>query len=78
MIPYFSFDSNLFNDNDHDRVSAEMVAAAIASLVEIARYQGKSLEDLITEVLAEDQILDQGQRHWLSKIVTQAWKSFTD
>lgn len=75
MIPCFSFDSNSFND---DRVSAEMVAAAIASLVEIARYQGKSLEDLITEVLAEDQILDQGQRHWLSKIVTQAWKSFTD
>lgn len=78
MIPCLFLDSNSFNNSDQNKVSAEMVAAAIASLVEIARYQGKSLEDLITEVLAEDQILDQGQRHWLSKIVTQAWKSLTD
>ena len=56
-------------------VSEESVAAAIAGVIQIARNQGKSLEELTAEVLAEDSILDQVQRRWLSKIVTQAWKS---
>jgi hypothetical protein len=57
------------------RVSEETVATAIAGVIQIARNQGQSLDELTAEVLAEDPILDQVQRRWLSKIVTQAWKS---
>jgi hypothetical protein len=55
------------------KVCEESVAAAIAGVVQIARSQGQSLEDLTAEVLADDHLLDQVQRRWLSKIVTQAW-----
>ena len=56
-------------------VDEELVAAAIAGVIQIARSQGQSLDDLTAEVLAEDSLLDQAQRRWLSDIVTQAWKS---
>lgn len=55
------------------KVCEESVAAAIAGVIQIARNQGQSLEDLTAEVLAEDPVLDQVQRRWLSKIVAQAW-----
>jgi hypothetical protein len=58
--------------------SEEEVAEAIADVVEKARHQGQSLEELLLEVLAEDAILDEVQRRWLSKIVTQAWKSLPE
>ena len=60
------------------KISEELVAVAIANVVEVARNKGQSLEDLIEEVLLEDTILDQLQRRWLSKIVTQAWKSLPE
>lgn len=69
MIPCFTYDF----DSPHNRISEEVVAQAIAKVVTTARYQGKSLEDLIAEVLQDDPILDPVQRQWLSKIVTQAW-----
>lgn len=56
-------------------VDEEMIASAIAGLVRISRSEGKSLEELTSEVLAEDPILDQVQRRWLSQIVTQAWQT---
>jgi hypothetical protein len=56
-------------------VDEETIAVAIAGLVKMARSQGQSLEDLTAEVLEDDPILDRVQRRWLSKIVTQAWKS---
>ena len=56
-------------------VDEELVAAAIAGVIEIARQQGQSLDDLTAEVLADDGLLDQAQRRWLSDIVTDAWKS---
>jgi len=56
-------------------VDEELVAAAIAGVIQIARSQGQSLDDLTAEVLAEDSLLDQAQRRWLSDIVTQAWAS---
>lgn len=56
-------------------VDEELVAAAIAGVIQIARSQGQSLDDLTAEVLAEDCLLDHAQRRWLSDIVTQAWKS---
>ena len=60
------------------KISEELVAVAIANVVEVARNKGQSLDELIAEVLSEDIILDQLQRRWLSKIVTQAWKSLPE
>ena len=56
-------------------VDEELVAAAIAGVIQVARSQGQYLDDLTAEVLEEDSLLDQAQRLWLSDIVTQAWKS---
>jgi hypothetical protein len=56
-------------------VDEELVAAAIAGVILIARQEGQSLDDLTAEVLAEDSLLDQAQRRWLSDIVAQAWQS---
>ena len=56
-------------------VDEELVAAAIAGVVQIARQQGQSLDELTAEVLAEDGWLDPAQRRWLSDIVKQAWES---
>ncbi len=56
-------------------VDEELVAAAIAGVVQIARQQGQSLDELTAEVLAEDGWLDLAQRRWLSDIVKQAWES---
>ncbi|MBD2343550.1 hypothetical protein [Anabaena subtropica] len=59
------------------RVDEELVASAIAGVIKIVRSQGQSLEDLTAQLLADDPLLDQQQRRWLSKLVTQAWESFT-
>jgi hypothetical protein len=56
-------------------VDEELIAAAIAGVVQIARSQGQSLDDITAEVLEEDALLDSIQRRWLSKLVTQAWTS---
>lgn len=56
-------------------VDEELVAAAIAGVIQIARQAGQSLDDLTAEVLEEDSLLDQAQRRWLSDIVAQAWES---
>jgi hypothetical protein len=56
-------------------VDEELVAAAIAGVIQIARSRGQSLDDLTAEVLAEDTLLDRDQRRWLSDIVAQAWKT---
>ncbi|NEO28914.1 MAG: hypothetical protein F6K36_00315 [Symploca sp. SIO3C6] len=57
-------------------VNEELVASAIAGVIQIARSQGLSLDDLTAEVLAEDSLLDHSQRRWLSKIVVQTWESW--
>ncbi len=56
-------------------IDEELIAAAIAGVIKIARSQGQSLDELTAELLSEDPLLDQVQRRWLSNIVTQAWKS---
>ncbi|MFW6359327.1 MAG: hypothetical protein ACOC0N_08980 [Chroococcales cyanobacterium] len=56
-------------------VTEELIAAAIAGVVGIARSQGQSLDELTAEVLEEDSFLDAAQRRWLSEIVSHAWKS---
>lgn len=54
-------------------VNEEVVATAIAGVVNIARQKGQSLEDLIASVLQDDRLLDLERRKWLCELVTQAW-----
>ncbi len=56
-------------------LNEELVATAIAGVVQIARSQSQSLDELKAEVLADDNLLDLPQRIWLSDIVTQAWEN---
>jgi hypothetical protein len=46
-------------------VDEELIAAAIAGVVQIARSQGQTLDDLTAEVLEEDPLLDPIQRRCL-------------
>lgn len=55
-------------------VDEELIAAAIAGVIHVARAQGQSLDDLVAEVLADDALLDIRQRRWLSEIVAVAWQ----
>ncbi|MDM3843524.1 MAG: hypothetical protein PT116_00365 [Aphanizomenon gracile PMC638.10] len=57
-------------------VDEELVAAVIAGVVRVVRAQGQSLDQLTTQVLADDKMLDRQQRRWLSQLVTQAWENF--
>ncbi|BAY13381.1 hypothetical protein [Calothrix sp. NIES-2098] len=61
----------------HRPVDEELVASAIAGVIKIVRAQGQSLEELTAQVLADDSMLDKQQRRWLSKLVAQAWESFS-
>ena len=56
-------------------IDEELIAAAIAGVIGIARSRGQSLEDLTAEVLKEDKLLDRNQRRWLRDLVIQAWKN---
>ena len=57
------------------RVNEELVATAIAGVINIARSRQQSLDDLKAEVLEEDNLLDLSQRRHLWDIVSQAWDS---
>ena len=59
-------------------ITAEITAIAIASVVQIARQQGKTLEDLEAEILEDHSILDRVQRHWLKELVTKTWYRLSD
>ena len=56
-------------------VDEELLAVAIAGVVRWAKSQGKSLEDLTTEILSEDPVLDEVQRDWLCQLITQTWST---
>lgn len=56
-------------------LNEELVASAIAGVVQIARSRSQSLDELKAEVLADDNLLDLAQRRWLSDIVTQVWEN---
>jgi hypothetical protein len=56
-------------------IDEEIIAAAIAGVIQITRLEGKSLEELTQEVLADDSLLDMQQRRWLKEVVAQAWDS---
>ncbi|HEY9853120.1 MAG TPA: hypothetical protein V6D28_26855 [Leptolyngbyaceae cyanobacterium] len=55
-------------------VDEELVAAAIAGVIGISRSQGKSLDQLTAELLADDNLLDLEQRRWLKDVVAHAWE----
>ena len=54
-------------------ITEEIIALAIAGVVQIARRQGRSLEDLQAEILQDDRILDIVQRRWLKDLIVKAW-----
>lgn len=57
-------------------ISDELVATAIAGVIQFVRSQGQSLEQLTAQLLADDSLLDDRQRRRLSEIVSQAWEKF--
>lgn len=61
-------------DLQRQPIDEEVVATAIAGVIRIARAQGRTLEDLLAELLAEDGILDKAQRRLLQELVTHAWQ----
>ena len=58
-------------------VDEQLVAAVIAGVIRVVRAQGQSLDQLTTQVLADDKMLDRQQRRWLSQLVAQAWENFS-
>ena len=54
-------------------ITEEVVAMAITEVVNIARKQGQSLEELQAEILRDDSILDIVQRRWLKDLIVKAW-----
>jgi len=56
-------------------VDAELIAAAIAGFVGMARSEGRSLDDVLNEVLTDHQLLDPELRTTLSDIVARAWET---
>jgi len=55
-------------------VSEDLIASAIAGVVAVARAEGRSLEELLQEVLTDDRLLDSKQRQRLGEIVKVAWE----
>lgn len=56
-----------------EAVEPEDIGLALAGVIETARTQGLSLNDLTEEVLADDMLLDPPARRLLSEIVAKAW-----
>ena len=59
-------------------IDEELIAAAIAGVVRITRSQGRSLEELKAEVLADEGLLDLESRRKLSEIVSDAWQALAE
>lgn len=56
----------------------EVLVKAIAGVVNVARHQGQTLEDLTAEVLSEDNLLDLHQRRRLKDWVVTVWEALPD
>ncbi|BCX12118.1 MAG: hypothetical protein KatS3mg067_1056 [Thermosynechococcus sp.] len=56
-------------------VNGDLVASAIAGVITICRAQGHTLAQVQEWVLAEDDLLDQKTRQWLSEALAVAWSS---
>jgi len=58
----------------HQPIDDELVAAAIAGVIHLARSKGQSVEELAAEVMADDSLLDYDVRQQLSRVVYDAWE----
>lgn len=56
-------------------VSEAHIATAILNVIETARSQGQTLDDVINELMTDDALLDSKSRHLLGDILTQAWNT---
>lgn len=71
----YSISTNSQKNLQHPSVSEDLIVAAIAGVIQSARSNGQSLEDLIHEVLADDILLDGQQRRCLGEVVAVAWET---
>lgn len=55
-------------------VTEDLILSAIAGVIDSARSQGRSLEEIKAEVMEDDSLLDVQQRYWLSEAVAQVWE----
>ena len=65
----------LENSSSDKSVSEAHIATAILNVIETARSKGQSLEDVMTELMADDALLDPKSRYLLGDILTQAWNT---
>ncbi|MEM8602601.1 MAG: hypothetical protein AAGF24_02035 [Cyanobacteria bacterium P01_H01_bin.121] len=59
---------------DQADTSPELVATALVGVIQIARQNGQSLEEVQREVLKSDNYLDSQQRLWLSELLAMTWQ----
>lgn len=52
----------------------ELLVVAIAGVINWARANDQSLEDVVQQILVEDGLLDYVQRDRLSEMIVQAWQ----
>ena len=57
----------------NNSVNEEIIATAIAAVVQMYRRQGQSLEELTESVLQDDRLLNLDRRKWLNEMIVQAW-----
>ena len=62
----------------NNSINEEVIATAIAGVVQMARCQGQTLEELTESILQDDRVLDLERRKWLSQMLIQAWNLFPD
>ncbi len=70
-----SLKSVLESSSSEKSVSEAHIATAIINVIETARSQGQSLDDVITDLMADDALLVSKSRHLLGDILTQAWNT---
>lgn len=70
-----SLKSVLESSPSGNSVSEAHIATAILHVIETARSQGQTLDDVISELMTDDALLDPKSRHLLGDILTQAWNT---
>ena len=57
----------------NNSIDEEIVAIAIAGVIQMSRRQGQSLEELSQSILKDDRVLNLDRRQWLNDTIVQAW-----
>ena len=57
----------------NNSIDEEVVAIAIAGVIQMSRRQGQSLEELTESILKDDRVLNLDRRQWLNEMIVQAW-----